>query len=349
MRFDDIHVAGTGCRLPDPTETADAERAGLCEHKDVWRTGIEAVGIAKESAPEMAADAARQALADAARREPAPDDPDDPDGPGAVDLVLHASVHYQGHDLWSAASYVQREAVGGSCPAMEVRQQSNGGMAAMELAAAFLMSAPSRRRALVTTGDRFCAPGFDRWRTDPGTICGDGGTALVLSRRGGFARLRSLATVSDPGLERLGRGTAPFADAPSAPIDAETPRAEAISELGFTEVLERLRDGQVEAAETALAEAGARRDDIDWFVLPNLGLPKMDVQFFEPLGISRERTTWDWGSRVGHLGAGDQIAGLDELVRSGRLRPGGRCLLAGVGAGFTWSAAVLEMGHRESR
>lgn len=339
MELDDIHVAGTGCHLPDPMETADAERAGLCEHKDVWRTGIEAVGIAKESAPEMAAHAARQAMAEAGSRGVR----------GGADLLLHASVHYQGHDLWSAASFVQREAGCGTGPAIEVNQQSNGGMAAIELAAAFLMSGQSRRSALVTTGDRFRRPGFDRWRTDPGTICGDGGTALVLARGGGFARLRSIATVSDPGLETLGRGGAPFADAPAAPIDAETPRSEAISELGLGDVLERLRDGQVTAVETALAEARTRRDDIDWFVLPNLGRPKMDAQFFRPLGIARERTTWDRGRRVGHLGAGDQIAGLDGLVRSGRLRPGGRCLLAGVGAGFSWSAAVLEMGSGTGR
>ena len=348
MRFEDIYVAGISCHLPDPTPMSDAEQAGLCAHKDVWRTGIESVCIAEEAAPEMAAEAARKALHEASI------------DPADIDLILHASVYYQGHDLWSAASYVQREAIGNDCPAVEVRQQSNGGMAAMELAAAYLAAGPAGRSALVTTGDRFCPPGFDRWRTDPGTICGDGGTALVLMRGrsgrqraagtcagngAGVARLHSLASVSDAGLEQIGRGTEPFADAPlsaGAPINAEKPRAQAVSKLGFTEVLERLQAGQVRAVDTALAEAGTERDQIDWFVLPNLGLPKLKVQFFEPLGIDLERTTWDWGRRIGHLGAGDQIAGLDELVRSGRLGPGERCLLAGVGIGFTWSAAVLE-------
>ncbi|MGI5330382.1 ketoacyl-ACP synthase III family protein [Actinomadura nitritigenes] len=340
MRYEDIHVAGIGRHLPDPIETADAESRGLCARKDVWRTGIEAVCVSEEAPPVMAADAARRAMADAGA------DPSD------IELILHASVHYQGHDLWAAASYVQREAVGNACPAVEVGQQSNGGMAAIELAASFLAARPAGAKALVSTGDRFALPGFDRWRTDPGTICGDGGTAMVLARGAGTPEdgrdavlLRSAVSVSDPGLEKLGRGARPFADAPleaARPIDAETPREEAVSELGFTEVLRRLRDGQVRAVEGALSEAGVERGDIDWFVLPHLGLPKMNVQFFEPLGVDRERTTWDWGSRIGHLGAGDQIAGLGELVASGRLAPGERCLLAGVGAGFTWSAAVVE-------
>lgn len=338
MRYDDIYVAGTGRHLPEAIETADAEKQGLCARKDVWRTGIEAVCVAEEAPPEMAADAARQAMKDAGA------DPSD------VGLLLHASVHYQGHDLWAAASYVQREALGNDCPAVEVGQQSNGGMAAIELAAAYLAGRTAGSKALVSTGDRFALPGFDRWRTDPGTICGDGGTALVLARGApdggrGAVRLRSAFSVSDPGLEKLGRGSRPFADAPltaARPIDAEAPREEAVSELGFAEVLRRLRDGQVRAVEGALSDAGVERADVDWFVLPHLGLPKMDVQFFEPLGIDRARTTWDWGSRIGHLGAGDQIAGLGELIGSGRLAPGERCLLAGVGAGFTWSAAVVE-------
>ncbi|GGU09546.1 ketoacyl-ACP synthase III family protein [Actinomadura citrea] len=339
MEYEDIYVTGIGRHLPDAIEIADAEARGLCARKDVWRTGIEAVCVAEEAPPDMAAAAARRALSDAGAK------------PSDIELILHASVHYQGHDLWAAASYVQREAVGNTCPAVEVNQQSNGGMAAIELAAAFLASRPGGRGALVSTGDRFAPPGFDRWRTDPGTICGDGGTAMVLSRGGtprdgrGALRLRSAVSVSDPDLERLGRGARPFADAPleaARPIDAETPREQAVSELGFAEVLRRLQEGQARAVEDALSEAGVKQADVDWFVLPHLGLPKMNVQFFEPLGIERERTTWDWGRRIGHLGAGDQIAGLGELVASGRLAPGQRCLLAGVGAGFTYSAAVVE-------
>lgn len=337
MRFERIHLAGTGSCLPHPTTLDEAERAGMCDRKHVWRTEIKSVCIGTESGPELAAKAAGAALRQAGSR------------PERVALLLHASTYYQGHDLWSAASYVQRGALGNDCPAIEVRQQSNGGMAALELAAAYLTADPGREQALVTTGDRFCLPGFDRWLSDPGTICGDGGSAAVLSNRDGFARLRSLATVSDPGLEKIGRGADPFGDEPFSarkPINVEAHRTELVAEVGFSELLERLQAGQVRAYERALDEAGVQAHDIDWFVLPNLGRPKMQVQFFEPLGIPAERTTWEWGSRTGHLGAGDQIAGLGRLAESGELKPGGLCLLAGVGAGFTWSVAVVEMLRR---
>ncbi|MCZ9343319.1 3-oxoacyl-ACP synthase, partial [Streptomyces sp. TRM76130] len=118
-----------------------------------------------------------------------------------ISLVLHACTYFQGHDLWAPASYIQQAAVGNDCLSSEVRQLSNGGMAALELGVAYLEAGRGRRAVLITTGDRFCPPGFDRWNTDPGTVCGDGGTAMVLSAEGGFARLRSLVTVSDPALE----------------------------------------------------------------------------------------------------------------------------------------------------
>jgi 3-oxoacyl-[acyl-carrier-protein] synthase-3 len=198
----------------------------------------------------------------------------------------------------------------------------------------------------VTTGDRFCLPGYDRWRSDPGTICGDGGTAAVLSTRGGFARLRSLASVSDPSLEKIARGNAAFGDAPFSarmPIDLDLCRAEMVKEMGLDEVLDRIDTGQRETFKQALSDAQVEFSDIDWFILPSLGQGRLKAHFLDPFGIDLDQTTWSWGRNIGHLGAGDQIAGLGHLAESGNLVPGQRCMLAGVGAGFSWSAAVVEI------
>lgn len=335
MRYEDLYVAGTGRRLPDSMTMEEAEQAGLCDRKAVWRTEMVSVCVAEsESAPEMAAQAARTALRQSAS------EPDD------IDLILHADTYYQGQDLWPPAAYVQRVAVGNRCPAIEVRQMSNGGMAALELAAGYLTADRGRDQALVTTGDRFCLPGYDRWRSDPGTVCGDGGTAAVLSTRDGYARLRSLTTVSDSSLEKMGRGEDPFGDAPFSvrqPIDLDAYRETMVAEIGLDGVLDRIDAGQRETFKQALADAETELNEIDRFVLPTLGRGRLKAHFLDPFDIDPERTTWFYGSRIGHLGAGDQIAGLGHLMDSGELRPGQRCLLAGVGAGFSWSAAVVEM------
>ena len=335
MRFDSMYIAGCGLWLPPAMSAADAVRAGLADASVVQSADVAAVTVAgEESAPEMAARAGRQALSRSGL------------GPADIDLVLHASIYYQGHDLWAPASYVQRAAVGNQCPAMEVRQVSNGGMGALELAAGYLMADPGRSAALITAGDKFCRPGFDRWASDPGTVYADGGSALVVSRRRGFAALRSLVTVSDPDLEGMHRGDDPFGAAPLAhrrTVDLEACKQAFIARAGRSFTISRSSAGQRQAVKLALADAKTDLAEIDRIVLPHLGRRRLSASYFRALGIDPAVTTWGWSRHVGHLGAGDQFAGLGHLVDSGAAGRGCKCLLLSVGAGFSWSCAVIEV------
>jgi 3-oxoacyl-[acyl-carrier-protein] synthase-3 len=332
------YIDGTGTWLPPRVPTGEAVAAGRFEAALARVTDVVSVSVAgEESAPEMAVRAARTALARA--RSTAAD----------IDLVLHASFFYQGHDLWAPASYVQQEAVGNNCPAMEVRQVSNGGMAAMELASAYLAVDPGRSSALITTGDKFCEPGFDRWHSDPGTVYADGGTALVLSRRGGFARLRSLVTVSVPELEGMNRGDDPFGRTPfghRAQVDYEVCKRAFLARTGVSYVVSLVSSAQESAIKQALVAADLELGDIDRIVLPHVGRRRLKAAYFGSFGIDPARTTWPWSRAVGHLGAGDPIAGLDHLVSSGVLDAGHTCLLVSVGAGYSWSCAVVEVLER---
>jgi 3-oxoacyl-[acyl-carrier-protein] synthase-3 len=155
-----------------------------------------------------------------------------------------------------------------------------------------------------------------------------------------------MVTVADASLEEMHRGADPFAEAPFGarqPVDLEEPRRAFVAANGLDTVLDRIDTGQREAVKRSLSDAAVEMADIDWFVLPHLGRPRLTAHFLGPLGIDPARTTWSWGRRIGHLGAGDQFNGLARLVASGALRPGQRALLAGVGGGFTWSCAVVEM------
>lgn len=335
MRCQDLYVAGTGVWLPPAMSIVEADRRGLCDLATLRRADLLSVTVADhESAPEMAARAARRALT-AARHKPAD-----------IGLILHANVYYQGHDLWPAASFVQRETVRNTCPALEVRQMSNGGMAALDLAAAYLTARVDSTAALLTAADRFCPPGFDRWRSDPGTVYADGGAALVLSRRGGLARLCSVVTTADPELERMHRGADPFGAAPFSvrqPVDLRACKQAFVADVGLAYCVARTATGQAAALDQALADADVKLAEIDWFVLPHFGRRRLHATYLRRLDIDLAATSWPWGRTVGHLGAGDQFAGLHHLVSTGAARPGQRCLLLGVGAGYSWSCAVLEM------
>src|SRR5205814_673262 len=76
-------------------------------------------------------------------------------------------------------------------PAVQLTQQCNGAIAAMDLAASYLTAGPSRTGVVIATGENWNTGLVDRWSSASSCIFGDSGTALVLSRRAGFARLRS--------------------------------------------------------------------------------------------------------------------------------------------------------------
>ncbi|ARQ69522.1 ketoacyl-ACP synthase III family protein [Streptomyces marincola] len=336
MADDDLYIASLGTRLPPPLAVADAVASGSCAPGVARASRMRSVVVSDgESGPELAAGAASVALDRAGGRAAAD-----------VDLVLHAHVYHQGHVVWAPASYVQRVTVGGHCPAFQVQQASNGGLGAVELASAYLLAAPERSAALVTTGDRFAPPRFDRFGSDPGTVYADGGTALLLSRRGGFARLRSLVTVSEPELEGMHRGDDPFGAAPfehRPMVDLDAHKRDFVERHSLSFSIARVGAGQRAAIKQALSRAGAGLADMDRVALPHLGHRRLRSGYFRAFGLDEERTTWHWSRTVGHLGAGDPIAGLDHLVGSGELRAGQLALLVSVGAGFTWSCAVVEM------
>jgi 3-oxoacyl-[acyl-carrier-protein] synthase III len=330
----ELYIAGCGVHLPTTVTADQAIANGDVDPTLARSTGMTGVAVSDASGPELAAEAAAVAL-----RRAGVDASD-------VDLLLHASFFYQGFDLWAPASYVQRVAVGNQCPAMEVRQVSNGGMAALDLAWAYLTADPGRSAALLTTGDRFGAPRFDRWNSDPGTVYGDGGTALVVSSRAGFARVLSLASVSVPDLEGMHRGDdavghGPFSVRPV--VDLEAHKRDFLRRNGVSPTVARVSSAQESVVKQALAEAGIGLADVGWFVLPHLGTHRLRAGYFTPFGIDPARSTYGWSRGVGHLGAGDPFAGFDHLATSGRLRPDDLCLLVSVGAGFSWSCAIVRV------
>ena len=338
---DSVYLRATGVRLPSRLLVADALAAGECDEQSVARTDVESVSVSNgESAAEMAVSAARLALERA------------DSGPADVDLILHADVYHQGQDMWPVASYIQRETVRNRAPALEIKQMSNGGLAGLDLACSYLRADRTRSDALLTAADRFCLPGVDRWRTDPGTPYADGAAAVVLSRRGGFARVASIAVGSDSELEEMHRGDPDFGPAPFStriPIDFGAAKQAFTKRYGMSFSISRTAAGQRKVIKEALAGAGIELADARWVILPHFGRRRLESIYFKPLGIDPSRTTWDWSRTVGHLGAADQLASLDHLAAAGRLNPGDHCLLISVGAGYSWAAAVIEVLQRPDR
>jgi 3-oxoacyl-[acyl-carrier-protein] synthase-3 len=335
MIVGDLYVAGTGLYLPPLQPLDEIVEAGLYTAEQLAVTQLASIAVSKDVYPaDMAVAAAMDAIADSGHDR------------GDIAIALHAYLASQGLGGWHAASYVHRFAVGNDCPTIEVGQMSNGGMAALSLAITFLTAWRDSRAALVTTADRFEEIPHGRWSFDDGLIPGDGASACVISRDRGFARIASLCSRSDTTLEELHRGAAQFAGELSlaaASTSFRQRKQEYFETHSPLEAIRRFAAGSSAAVAGALRDASVDQDQIDHWILPNIGLNELQTYYLRRLGIALESTCWSFGRTVGHLGAGDQIAGVHHLRSTGVLKVGERCALVGIGAGFSWSCAVIEI------
>jgi 3-oxoacyl-[acyl-carrier-protein] synthase-3 len=332
-----FYIAGVASYLPPVVTIARALESRWYDSGRAAEDRLTSVTVEPElSPPDMAVRAGRLALERSRHR--AED----------IALLLHATVYRQGPEIWPAASYVERFAVGNAAPAIEILQGCNGGLAALELAMGHLGGDPGRTAAMITTADRWNGD-MDRWRSDVGILWGDAATAVVVSRQGGIAGIRALVTRTDPTLEDMHRGSEPLpvAAANRGHIDLVARKKAYLAQAGIGHFVDRFSAGLVDTVDQALKEAGLTKDDLAAVVLPHLGRKIIDREYLAPLGLPIERTTWPHGSHIGHTGAGDQFIGLEHLLTRGDVGVGDQVLLIGVGIGFTWCAAVVELTDRK--
>ncbi|WJV47753.1 ketoacyl-ACP synthase III family protein [Streptomyces flavofungini] len=344
-----VGIAAAGLWLPEGRSLAsNAVAAGRLRERAAEDLGHESLPDADVTAPPDAAVRAAHLALDAAG-EPAE----------RLAVLAHAWMYHQGHDLWSPAHYVARRLGAPRALPVGVQQVCNGGAAALGFVTAWLATADSAeasrpRLGLVTTADRFAEPGFDRWASDYGVAYGDGGTAVVLRRPavpGDALLLRSVATYADPELEEMHRGTDPFMPAARDLRERVDMRATKRSWLRVNGV-EPFTTANERAIRTvvaeALADAGMTASDprLSHVVLPRFGAKTLTESWLPVLAQCVDAQLLDFGRATGHLGAGDALAGLADLVRRGLPAPGHAALVFSAGAGFTWSCLLVESPRR---
>jgi 3-oxoacyl-[acyl-carrier-protein] synthase-3 len=96
-----------------------------------------------------------------------------------------------------------------------------------------------------------------------------------------------------------------------------------------------------ESARETVAAAGMALADIDWLV-PHQANVRILEATARKLGLPPEKlvVTVD---HHGNTSAASVPLALDEFIRKGRIQPGDRLLLQGVGGGFTWGSSVVTL------
>ena len=332
MRFDGaVVVAGAHSWLPATAHTtADAVADGLLSAEHAAALDLDQVPVSPDAGPELAVWAGRRALAAADWQ------------PAELDLVIHAWTHYQGQDFWSPAHFVADQLGAVNAEAFGIYQMCNGGTTALAVAATRLAADAAVHRAIVTTGDRFAAPGFDRWRADYGTVYGDGGTAVLLARAGdggGLFRLLSIGTGTAAELELTHRDPAGFAPAARThrqQVDVRSTMKLFLADAGLDHFVAAAQRGIAEALRRSLADAGLDPADerIRFLALPRLGRRVREQTYLPAVEQVLKVDRLELGRRTGHLGAGDGPATLADLAEQ-RLAEDEIAVVLSGGAGYS--------------
>jgi 3-oxoacyl-[acyl-carrier-protein] synthase III len=207
------------------------------------------------------------------------------------------------------------------------------------VAASHLRADPSAVTTLVVAAGRYLPPRWERWLPPINVFLSDGAAAAVLSRDTGLARLVATSHISAPDLEIL--------CAPLTTTDGTRERKPMfIESTGLGPYLTIIQKAIQATVEQTLREAEVKIKDVTKFVITALGLAQLSAVVFEPLGINADRSTWAFARELGHVGPCDQLLGLDHLIREGQLQQGDTILIIGIGLGFRFTCALLEITDR---
>ena len=314
-------IVGTGSYLP-PRIVTNAEFAARLDTSDAWireRTGIAQRHIAAETqtSSDLALEASRAALAAA--------------GMQAADLdLIVVATSTPDYVFPSTACLLQAKLGVANSTAFDLQAVCSGFVYALATADNFIR-AGTHKSALVVGAEVFSR--ILDWN-DRGTcvLFGDGAGAVVL------------AAGSKPGLHAsVLRADGSHAGILSVPGNVCGGRIVGSPYL-------QMQGGQVfkfavkvldEVARETVAAAGMRLEDIDWLI-PHQANVRILEATAKKLGLPRDRlvVTVD---HHGNTSAASVPLALDEFVRAGKIRPGHRVLMQGVGGGFTWGATLATM------
>jgi 3-oxoacyl-[acyl-carrier-protein] synthase III len=314
-------IAGTGSYLPPRIVTND-ELAKTLDTSDEWvrtRTGIRQRHIAdpSQTSSDLGSEAARQAMAAAGVQA------------AEVDLVIVATSTPD-YIFPSTACLMQAKLGIKNCAAFDVQAVCSGFVYGLTIADKFIAS--GQHRCALVVGAEVYSRILD-W-SDRGTavLFGDGAGAVILkadSKPGVMASaLRAdgaySGILSVPGNVCRGK----IVGSPYVQMDGQAVFKFAVKVLD-------------EIARETLAQCRLGPEDIDWLI-PHQANVRILEATAKKLGVSAEKVviTVD---RHGNTSAASIPLALDCAVRDGRIKPGQKVMLEGVGGGFTWGAALVRM------
>ncbi len=324
-------IIGTGSYLPERVLTND-DLSKIVDTNDEWittRTGIKErrIAAAGEATSDMAAEAARRALASAGIT--AED----------VDLIIIATVT---PDMFfpSTACLVQKKIGAVNAVCFDISAACSGFLYALQTARHFINTG-NRKTALIIGAEKLSS--LINWK-DRNTcvLFGDGAGAVVVQRmdedeQNAPGRILSAVMGCDGTLTDLLKVPGGASAIPVTPENVDQ-RLNTIHMEG-RETFKHAVTRMCQASEQALAIAGLTAADIK-MVIPHQANLRIISAIADRLGIPEERTFVNL-HKYGNTSAATIPVALDEANRAGVIQRGDVVLLVAFGGGFTWASTVL--------
>ncbi len=314
-------IIGTGSYLPPKVVTND-DLARQMDTTDEWirtRTGIRQRHIAEPSqtSSDLGVEASRAALA-AARI-----------APQEIDLIVVATATPD-YIFPSTACIMQAKLGIKGCAAFDIQAVCSGFVYALAIVDKMIRA--GQHRCALIVGAEVYSRILD-WN-DRGTavLFGDGAGAVILradSKPGIMASALHadgsyVDILSVPGNVCGGK----IVGSPFLQMDGQAVFKFAVKVLD-------------EVGRETLAMCGLTPADVDWLI-PHQANVRILEATARKLGIDLSKliVTVD---RHGNTSAASVPLALDLAIRDGRIKPGHKIMLQGVGGGFTWGASLVEM------
>jgi 3-oxoacyl-[acyl-carrier-protein] synthase-3 len=315
-----ISITGLGVHVPERVVTNE-ELARLVDTTDEWivtRTGIRERRFAAkdEALTDVALPAVRRALAHAEVE------------PSSLDLIVCATVTPD--MMFPTSSALLADAIGApDAAAYDLLAGCTGFVYAIAQAYGMLASGLSRR-ALVVGGD-VLSKILDLEDRSTLVLFGDGAGAVVMERveRGGFLGFELGA--DGGGGENLwlpGSGSRFFDD------------PDRFVKMNGREVFKFATRVLVTSAQELLRELEMDVDEIDVYV-PHQANVRIIDHAARKLGVPPEKVVVNV-DKYGNTSSGSIPLALADAAADGRLKPGAKVLMTGMGAGLTWGSGLIE-------
>ncbi|MCM8790364.1 MAG: ketoacyl-ACP synthase III [Candidatus Omnitrophica bacterium] len=321
-----VGIIGLGKYLPKKILTnKDLEK--IVDTTDEWivtRTGIRQRRIAREdeATSDMAAEAAKKALADAKLK------------PEDIDLIIVATIT---PDMFfpATACLVQEKIGARQIPAFDISVACSGFIYGLAIAKQFISSGVYKR-ALVIAAEKLSS--ITDW-SDRSTcvLFGDGAGAAVLGpvERGGILSIYLGADGKQGDLIKLPAGGSRI------PATAKSIEGKLhFIKMNGSELFKHAVRIMADAALEATRPLGLKAEDVH-LVIPHQANVRILNAAAKRIGLSEDKIYLNL-EKYGNMSAASSAVALVEAVEEGRIRKGDKILLDAFGGGLTWGAIVIE-------